>query len=239
MALNDALQTLREFDINDVDFNNIGTLPLPVKIVAWVLVFILIVGLGWYSLISDRIDQLETVSAKEQSLREEYKKKAFDAANLDALRKQMQEMEQAFGAMLSQLPSDTEVPGLLEDVSNRGVTAGLKFDEIQLQAERIQEFYVELPISIKVQGTYHDFGTFVSGIAGLPRIVTMGDFSIQTNEAKDGKSKEQIMGPLVMSIQASTYRYKDEADIAKENAAKAKESGKKSKNKPANKQAKG
>ena len=132
MSLQDSLRSLREFDFNEVDFNNVGSLPTAAKVIAWVLVFVGFIAGGWYLFVGDLQKQLETERVRETGLRQEFEKKAFDAANLDALRKQMAEMEQAFSAMISQLPSDTEVPGLLEDITNRGQGAGLKFNKIEL-----------------------------------------------------------------------------------------------------------
>ena len=111
-------------------------------------------------------------------------------------------MEESFGALVSQLPSDTEVPGLLEDITNKGMLNGLEFDSIQLQPEVAREFYIELPIQIQAKGSYHDLGAFVSGMAGLPRIVTLHDFTIV--QQAPGNSM------LRMNITAKTYRYKDE-----------------------------
>ena len=115
--------------------------------------------------------------------------------------RQMVEMEESFGALISQLPSDTEVPGLLEDITNKGLLNGLEISSIDLQPEVAREFYVELPIAISARGSYHDLGAFISGMAGLPRIVTLHDFTIRAD--KDGGSA------LGMSITAKTYRYKD------------------------------
>lgn len=226
MALDDSLRALRELDLNEIDFSNVGGLPFPIKLIVWLVVFGAIVGGGWLYFVQEQQLLLDSERAREQALREEFQKKAYDAANLDALRKQMGEMKQAFGAMVSQLPSDTEVPGLLEDISNRGQTAGLRFSKIELAAERSQEFYVELPIQIEVEGTYHDFGTFVSGVAGLPRIVTMHDFTIASVNDKNAKGaaadKSASVGPLKMTIEARTYRYKsmDDAPKAKPDAKK-------------------
>jgi type IV pilus assembly protein PilO len=200
VAFQDVLNDLRELDFSELNAENIGSWPLPVKVIAWVLTFIVLVVAGYFYTISDMRDQLTQVESKELSLKKEFEDKAFKAANLDALRKQMAEMEQSFGALVSQLPTDTEVPGLLEDITNKGVESGLEIKSIKLQPEQAKEFYIELPISIEVTGTYHDFGTFVSGIAGLPRIVTLHDFKINSD------SKTQ--GVLSMSISAKTYRYK-------------------------------
>lgn len=200
MAFQDVLRDLREIDFNELSLDNIGSWPMPVKVMAWVLVFVLLVVAGYFYNISDLRDQLAQVERKETDLKKEFEEKAFKAANLEALRKQMGEMEQSFGALVSQLPTDTEVPGLLEDITNKGVESGLEIKSIKLQPEQSKEFYIELPINIEVTGTYHDFGTFVSGIASLPRIVTLHDFKISS----DPKGQ----GVLSMSISAKTYRYK-------------------------------
>ena len=137
--------------------------------------------------------------SKEADLKRSFESKSFQAANLDAYREQMKEMEKSFGALVSQLPSDTEVPGLLEDIDEKGSDSGLMINRIELQNETVAEFYVELPINIEVQGGYHDLGSFVSGIAGMPRIVTLHDYEITD---KDGQ--------LLMTIADKTYRYKSE-----------------------------
>jgi type IV pilus assembly protein PilO len=126
---------------------------------------------------------------------------SFEAANLEAYKRQMLEMEESFGALVSQLPSDTEVPGLLEDITNKGEQNGLAISKIDLLPEVPQEFYIELPISIVAVGSYHDLGAFISGMAGLPRIVTLHDFNI----ASSGSNTNQ----LEMNIVAKTYRYRD------------------------------
>lgn len=200
MAFQDVLRDLRELDFNELSVDNIGSWPLPVKVIAWVLVFVVLVVAGYFYNISDMQNQLTQVEKKELDLKKEFEDKAFKAANLEALRKQMVEMEQSFGALVSQLPTDTEVPGLLEDITNKGVESGLEIKSIKLLPEQNKEFYVELPINIEVTGSYHDFGTFVSGIAALPRIVTLHDFKIS--------SDPKAQGVLSMSISAKTYRYK-------------------------------
>lgn len=200
MAFQDILQELKEFDINDLDVDNIGSWPTPIKAIVWMLVFVVVLVLGYLYVIQDLQQSLATEQAKELDLRKEFEHKAFQAANLEAYRKQMKEMKESFGAMLSQLPSDTEVPGLLEDITNKGLESGLEIESIKLGKEKSEEFYIELPIQISVTGGYHDMGAFVSGIAGLPRIVTLDNFSIDL----DGKSSS-----LKMDISAKTYRYKD------------------------------
>ena len=203
MAIQDLVKELDGFDINDLDFENVGSWPTLVKIIVWVFVFSAVLALGYFQDISDLQTQLTQVEVKEQDLKKEFSRKAFQAANLENYRKQMIEMKESFGALVSQLPSDTEVPGLLEDITNKGRENGLEIKSIKLQSERSLEFYIELPISISVVGTYHDMAAFVSGIAGLPRIVTLHDFSI----------KDLGEGNLEMNITARTYRYKDVEEV--------------------------
>ena len=208
MSFSEKIQSIQEqmegFDINDLDFENIGVWPLPVKAVVWVAALILVIFLGHKFIISDMQVDLAQKEAKEIELKEEFSTKAFQAANLEAYRKQMTSMEESFGALVSQLPSDTEVPGLLEDITNKGQASGLTFRSIKLKPESKKEFYVKLPISISAVGTYHDMGAFVSGVASLPRIVTLTNFSIQP--VKKGSRDNS---KLSMKITANTYRYRD------------------------------
>jgi len=201
MALSDSLEQLRDIDFAELSLDNIGSWPMPVKVICLILLFILVGFLSYNYHLKDMELELEKVEKQEQDLRGQFEKKADQVANLDALRAQLAEMEEQFGALLGQLPSDTEVPGLLEDITEKGVDAGLDFNSIALQGERAADFYVELPISINVTGNYHDLGGFVSGVSGLPRIVTLHDFSIS-----GGKNT----GALGMQITAKTYRYKGE-----------------------------
>jgi type IV pilus assembly protein PilO len=201
MALEDTLRSLREFDVNDINLDNIGTLPIPIKIFLCAIIFAAVIAAGYYYHIKTLQAQLARVQAEEEQLKQDFEKKAFQVANLDAYRQQMVEMEESFGALISQLPSDTEVPGLLEDITNKALLNGLAISTIDLQPEVSREFYVELPIAIVATGSYHDLGAFVSGMAGLPRIVTLHDFSISTTSNNTAE--------LNMSITAKTYRYKD------------------------------
>jgi type IV pilus assembly protein PilO len=202
MAAEDVLRVLQEFDVNDLDFDNIGSWPLAVKFVVWSIAMITVLVLGYFYHVQNLQSNLQKATVQEQELKQEFEQKAFQAANLDAYKKQMLEMEESFGALVSQLPSDTEVPGLLEDITNKGMLNGLEFDSIALQQEMAREFYVELPIKIVASGSYHDLGAFISGMAGLPRIVTLHDFIIK--QEREGSSM------LLMQITARTYRYKDE-----------------------------
>lgn len=204
MSLTDTLrgwkETASEIELDEIDWEEPGTWPGLVKSVILVLAAILTLALCYYFVIKNQTMELEQARGQEQSLRAEFEKKAFEAANLDALRDQMVEMNQMFDALVSQLPNDTEVPGLLEDITAIGTSNGLELNSIELQEELAREFYVELPIDILVTGTYHDLGAFVSGIASLPRIVTLHDFSITPIEDRQGV--------MEMTIQARTYRYK-------------------------------
>ncbi len=201
MAFEDNLRSVREFDFGNLDFDNVGSWPLPVKMLIWALLLILVVAAGYYYHVEDLQLALATAEAKEIDLKKDFETKAFQAANLNAYRQQMVEMEESFGALVSQLPSDTEVPGLLEDITNKGLLNGMEIAGIDLQAEQESEFYVELPIEIVASGSYHDLGAFISSMAALPRIVTLHDFQISSS---DNAHIHDI------KILAKTYRYKDE-----------------------------
>lgn len=219
MAFAEKLESIKAqlqgIDVSNLSLENIGTWPLPIKALAWILVFAGLVFAGHNLIISDMQSQLVTEVAKEETLKQEFVAKAYQAVNLDAYRKQMVEMEESFGALVSQLPSDTEVPGLLEDITNKGESSGLKFQSITLQPEKQREFYIELPISIVATGTYHDMGAFVSGVASLPRIVTLSNFSIKP-QAKKGEDSSGLQ----INITASTYRYKEATGATKKSAKK-------------------
>lgn len=203
MNLTEWLEGLRKVDLNELDVNNVGSWPAAVKVISGVLVMVLVFALGYFFFIQDMETQLDTARANEATLKEQFSSKAFQAANLEAYKKQMQEMEDTFGALLRQLPSDTEVPGLLEDITRTGLGSGLEFEEIKLLPEEAQQFYIELPIQITVVGGYHDLATFASGVSSLPRIVTLHDFEIKPIDPK-------APARLRMSILAKTYRYNDE-----------------------------
>lgn len=204
-----ALKSLQEFDLNDLDIQNLGSWPILVKIIVWVVVLSAVVTLGYVYHIKGMQEQLVGFQGKEAQLRVEYEEKSFKAANLDAYKTQMVVMEESFGALVSQLPSDTEVPGLLEDITNKGMVNGLEFSSIRLGAEATREFYIELPIYIEATGKYHDLGAFVSGMAGIPRIVTLHDFTIGQS-INQFANNSQASGILSLKITAKTYRYKDE-----------------------------
>ena len=204
MAVTDTFKSLNEFDLSDLDFDNLGSWPLPIKLLVGLLVFGLLLTGGYYYHIEGLQLQLDGRKNEESDLRRDFERKAFEAANLEAYKLQMVEMEESFGALVSQLPSDTEVPGLLEDITGKGELNGLAISTIDLLAEVPQEFYIELPISIVAVGSYHDLGAYISGMAGLPRIVTLHDFNIKT----PGSNTNQLQ----MNITAKTYRYREGLD---------------------------
>ncbi len=201
MALKDSLEQLQNFDMADLDVNHIGSWPAAVKAVVMALAFVLVLGGGYYFYLTKKQDVLATAVRKEQELRDDLETKSFKAANLDAYRKQKQEMEATFQTLLRQLPSDTEVPGLIEDITRTALDNHLTIESIDLKDEVRTEFYVELPIQIVVEGSYHQLGSFVSGVANLSRIVTLHDFDIEPQKSPQD---------LKMSILAKTYRYLEE-----------------------------
>ncbi|MCI0507252.1 MAG: type 4a pilus biogenesis protein PilO [Gammaproteobacteria bacterium] len=207
-------------DLNELDFSNAGNWPLPVKLVAIILICAAVGFAGYWFDTKDQIKVLENAKAKEEELKKEFESKQAVAANLDAYKQQMKEMERSFGALLLQLPSKTEVAELLVDVSREGLKAGLEFELFKPGAEVTKDFYAEYPINLRVVGTYHQFGNFASGIAALPRIVTLHNLKIGAQ--KKGK-KDEGNAMLIMEATANTYRYLDQEELdAKKAASKAK-----------------
>jgi type IV pilus assembly protein PilO len=204
MNFSEQLKALNEFDLSDLDMENIGSWPMALKVIVLGLLYAAILIAGFYFHVEDLNTRLSVVEQEEQTLRQDFEKKAFEAANLEAYKAQLVEMEQRFGALVAQLPSETEVPGLLEDITDKGEMNGLSIKRIDLLAEQAQTFYIELPIAIEAVGSYHDLGAFISGMAGLPRIVTLHDFEITLDA--------DAAPMLEMSILAKTYRYREEND---------------------------
>ena len=202
MSFAQSMESLKKVDINDLDFNNMGSWPGALKVIVGVLLFAVLLFLGYHFHLKDLQANLERTERDEVALRKEFADKSFKAANLEAYKEQLVEIEERFGTLLKQLPSDTEVPGLLEDITQMGLNSGLEFESITLQPEVAQQFYIELPIRIVVQGNYHDIATFVSSVAGLPRIVTLHDFDIAPVSAGNPDL-------LKMNIVAKTYRYNE------------------------------
>ena len=195
---------MKDLDLNNLDLSSLGSWPMPVKAALIAVVCIAVLALGYFLDTQKQLAELETSRTKEISLKKDFETKQAKAVQLDAYKKQMEEMKQSFGAMLRQLPSKTEVEDLLVDISQTGLASGIEFQLFKPEGERQIEFYAELPISIKMTGSYHQFGRFVSGIAALPRIVTLHNISISGSKEAD----------LTMNVQAKTYRYLDEAEIS-------------------------
>jgi len=191
-------------DLNNIDWENMGSWPFPGKVIFCVLIFIAVLVGGYFGLIETNQDLLNRNIQKESTLKKDFENKAFRVANLAAYKAQMVEMEESFGSLLKQLPRDTEVPGLIDDISSAALGAGLKLNAIDPQKMTKTEFYNELPIDIEVVGGYHEMGAFVSSVASLPRIVTLHDFSIE----KSGND-----GALKMKIQAKTYQYSGDEEV--------------------------
>ncbi|MGB1236780.1 MAG: type 4a pilus biogenesis protein PilO [Pseudomonadales bacterium] len=187
------------FDVNNVDLATAGSWPIGVKIISYLIVFALVIFLGLKYYISDKEALLARAVNEERDLKTQYSSVANRVANLDALRKQMTDVEEQFKEITRQLPTRKELPGLLEDITNIGLESGLNIQSIAVQAEKKDQYYIELPIKISAQGTYHQVGQFVSGIAAIKRIVTLHDFSLTP---LDG-------GKLNISLTAKTYRYDD------------------------------
>jgi type IV pilus assembly protein PilO len=192
--------------LNELDLSNLGDWPTPVKVVVAVLLCALVLG-GWYYFDTmPQLERLQGAESHERDLRRTFETKQRKAANLEAYKQQLAEMRESFGAMLRQLPDKTEVAALLVDVSQTGLAAGLEFELFRPGPEVPKDFYAELPISIRVIGAYHQFGDFISGLAALPRIVTIHNISITTS--RGGKPGQP--DSLVLDATAKTYRYLDE-----------------------------
>ncbi|MEK7711667.1 MAG: type 4a pilus biogenesis protein PilO [Pseudomonadota bacterium] len=190
-------------DLKNIDINNIPGWPLPVKIGGIAIICGLLLFGGYWFLIADEIEQYDQEQKKEVGLRETYLNKKGMAINLPAYKLQMDEMHQAFGTLLRQLPNKTEVPNLLVDITQAGLGRGLNFVLFKPDKEKPKEFYAELPITIRVTGNYHELGQFVSDLAALPRIVTIDNIDI----VADAKSN------LTMSAVAHTFRYLEPEEI--------------------------
>lgn len=190
--------------INELDFNESGEWPLPAKIVSIVLVCLLVWGLGYYFVIKDKRAELENLAQKEVELKQSFESKQAKAVNLEAYKEQLAEMRVMFASMLEQLPRKNEVADLLVDITRTGLVNGLEFELFRPESERPVDFYAELPITMTVTGRYHQFGEFISGVAALPRIVTLHNLKLGPPNDNDGL--------MQMDITAKTYRYFDGDD---------------------------
>ncbi|MCF6438553.1 type 4a pilus biogenesis protein PilO [Pseudoalteromonas luteoviolacea] len=191
------IKSLQEIDWNEVELDNIGEWPLPVKILCCTMVVLIMLIVGYTMLVSSSIDRYESAVNKEEELRKSYRIKYGRANNLELYRQQMLDMEEQFSQLLRKLPTSNETPGLLDDLTYVGTSSGLTFLKIGWLPEVKKEFYTELPINLEVVGSYHEFGEFVSKVAQLPRIVSLHDFRIE-NAGNNS---------LVFGVVAKTYRY--------------------------------
>lgn len=190
---------LSQFD--NLELDNIGQWPKAAKILLTIFIFVVISSLSYMMIVSDKIALLDQAVQQEQTLKDEFQMKYHIAANLELFQAQMVEAESIFANQLKSLPESHETPGLLDDITFIGTTSGLDFVKLNWQPEIAKEIYIELPIDIEVVGAYHEFGNFVSKIAGLPRIVTLHDFTITIAQV----SSET----LSLKLQAKTYRYQE------------------------------
>jgi type IV pilus assembly protein PilO len=214
-------------ELRSLDPRDPGRWPLPIRIGAVAAAFVVLALVGIYMLVwNEQRPELQRRQAEELQLRQEFKDKHAKAVNLELYKQQLKDIERSFGALLRQLPGKTEVPSLLVDISQTGLAAGLQEKLFQPEAEQKKDFYAELPIKIRLTGSYHQFGEFVSGIAALPRIVTLHDIDIRPDN-KD--SYDQLSLELV----AKTYRYLDEDEIAAGEAEKNNKNNVTHRNKPA------
>lgn len=202
MDIKEIINQINSIDLAEIRADNIGSWPVAVRVIACILIFVLAAGGYYYFRVMPLNTRLENAQNEESRLKTDYSARAFQAANLEAYRLQMEELELRLETLISQLPSDTEVPGLLEDITETGLASGLVFETFDIQSETAHDYYIEAPINIEARGSYHDFATFVSGVAGLPRIVTLHDFTI--TPASDGLQ--------TLTIEAKTYRYRQESD---------------------------
>jgi type IV pilus assembly protein PilO len=195
-------------DIRTLDIKQAGQWPWQVKLVFLLLIFAAIIAVGYFSGWSAQVDRISALEGEEKLLKDVYSGKKAQAINLDLYTNQLKDITSQFGTLLKQLPSKSEIEGLLSDVNQAGIGRGLQFELFRpASQEKLSEFYAEQPVDIKVTGTYHDFGAFASDVAQLPRIVTLGDINI--NPGKEA-------GSLVMDAVARTYRYLDDEELAKQ-----------------------
>ncbi|MDH5660627.1 MAG: type 4a pilus biogenesis protein PilO [Gammaproteobacteria bacterium] len=198
---------MADIDLNNLDLSNIGSWPMAIKGVLIAIVAVGVLALGYFVDIQAQQENLDRITSEEKRLKEDFESKQAKAANLDAYKAQMVEMEDSFGAMIRQLPSKTEVEDLLVDISQTGLASGIEFQLFKPLKEKHIEFYAELPITLKMTGTYHQFGEFASGIAALPRIVTLENITIVSGKGKGNDN-------LTMDVTAKTYRYLDESEVS-------------------------
>ena len=216
----------KKINIKELDFNNIGGWPQQAKIGLCVIIGIVIVGLAWWVFVRDQREQLAGLERQETDLRAEFEDKQGRAANLEPLKLQLAQMEQQLQQMLRQLPSKTEMPDLIVDISQTALATGISNELFQPGPEQPKEFYAEKPIALRMVGTYHQFGGFVSGVASLPRVVIMTMHDISLKPRGEGKGVGiTANAPLELAGTVKTYRYLDEEEIAESTAAQTGKEG--------------
>ncbi|MCX7515079.1 type 4a pilus biogenesis protein PilO [Frateuria sp. STR12] len=215
-------------ELRSLDRNNIGGWSKSVKIFFTVLVFLVVMFLGWYLHVSDQQDSLETLASKEGTLKKEFQDKQAKSVNLEALQQQLDEMQDMLRQLLRQLPGKTEMPALLVDISQTALSAGLQIQTFDPGTEHPKDFYAEEPIDLKMVGTYHQFGNFISGVASLPRVVilTMHDVSLSTQVPIGPNGEPPANGQLVLQGTVKTYRYLEDDESAEAKSTKGKAKGK-------------
>ncbi len=211
----------KKMSLKELDFNNAGSWPREWQLGFCVLLGLLILIVLWNFMTSSKGDALEGLEREETTKRAEFETESAKAANLEPLKQQLTQMEQQLQQMLRQLPSKTEMPDLIVDISQTALATGIQNDKFEPGGETMKEFYAEKPISLKMVGTYHQFGAFVSGVASLPRVVimTMHDISLKPKENKQGANKDRVLtiGPnseLELEGTVKTYRYRDETETS-------------------------
>ncbi len=199
-------------EIKRLNPRDIGIWPLPAKVGAVVLLFLILMGLAAYFGWSPQYDELDSKERQEVVLRQEYSSKKSQAINLDLYIQQLKEVEQQFGTLLRQLPSKSEMDALLSDINQAGLGRGLQFELFKPSSERLQDFYAEMPVDLRVTGSYHDIAAFTSDVSQLSRIVTLNDVAITNKDPKDAV--------LTMEAVAKTFRYLDDEEVSKQRKAK-------------------
>ena len=187
-------------DIQSINLSNISTAPIWTKVLMIGIVCLAVLFAGYYLHHKTQLEQLKLVEAKELELKKTFEVKAEKASNLELYKVQLEEVRRTFGTLLRQLPSKTEIPALIVDISQTGLASGLEIELFKPQAETAKEFYAEKPISLRVRGSYHQFGAFATEIAALPRIVTLHNISLSPNDTTSGTD-------MTMTATAKTYRY--------------------------------
>lgn len=206
MSMKESLRQLQEFDFNNIEWDRMGVWPVPVKALFVILIMGGILAIGYFLLLQPAQDNLQRAQNEERRLMSDYESKAFQVANLDEYREQLEEMRRTFEEVLRQLPDDTEIPDLLVDINDTAEFSGLEVNELSISDPQPRELFIEQPLDLEAVGGYHEIGSFVSGMSALPRIVTLHNFSLEPT------GDEGAGGPrLRLRIDVKTYQYRDAA----------------------------